>query len=586
MSDRAVREFERWEARVTDPELTAELQSMRAQLDAGDATAVEDAFFQDLEFGTGGLRGMLGAGSNRMNVHTVAQATQGLADYLNAHFENPSVAVAHDSRNKGELFCETVAGVLAANGVKAHLYPRLEPTPALSFATRDLGCSAGINVTASHNPAAYNGYKVYGPDGCQITTQAAHDIQAAIAAVDMFGGVKSMAFADAVESGLASYIEEGTLDRFVDAVAASSQHVEAPSDGDDLKLVYTPLNGTGMECVGRILERIGVRDVTVVPEQAEPNGDFPTCPYPNPEIREALELGLKLTEDLGADLLLATDPDADRVGIAVHHGGEDVLLTGNEVGVLLTDWLAERAAAKGEDVGQKVVVSTIVSTSMLDALAAERGFELRRTLTGFKYIGEQIGLLEAAGQADRHLFGFEESYGYLAGTHVRDKDAVVASMLICEMARDYKARGMDLVDAMNALYERLGYYRNLTVSLSYPGADGAAQMKAIMERLRAQTPAEVARLAVEAVVDYASGAPMPVVGAACTSACEACGQPQTLPAANVFELQLAGGNKLIVRPSGTEPKIKAYVFAKGATPQEADALTGAIEAAARELLGA
>ena len=560
MSDRAVREFERWEARVTDPELTAELQSMRAQLDAGDATAVEDAFFQDLEFGTGGLRGMLGAGSNRMNVHTVAQATQGLADYLNAHFENPSVAVAHDSRNKGELFCETVAGVLAANGVKAHLYPRLEPTPALSFATRDLGCSAGINVTASHNPAAYNGYKVYGPDGCQITTQAAHDIQAAIAAVGMFGGVKSMAFADAVESGLASYIEEGTLDRFVDAVAASSQHVEAPSDGDDLKLVYTPLNGTGLECVTRILERIGVRDVTVVPEQAEPNGDFPTCPYPNPEIREALELGLKLTEDLGADLLLATDPDADRVGIAVHHGGEDVLLTGNEVGVLLT--------------------------SMLDALAAERGFELRRTLTGFKYIGEQIGLLEAAGQADRYLFGFEESYGYLAGTHVRDKDAVVASMLICEMARDYKARGMDLVDAMNALYERLGYYRNLTVSLSYPGADGAAQMKAIMERLRAQTPAEVARLAVEAVVDYASGAPMPVVGAACTSACEACGQPQTLPAANVFELQLAGGNKLIVRPSGTEPKIKAYVFAKGATSQEADALTGAIEAAARELLGA
>ncbi len=579
MSDRAVREFERWEAQVANPELAAELQSMRAQLDAGDATAVEDAFFQDLEFGTGGLRGMLGAGSNRMNVHTVAQATQGLADYLNAHFENPSVAVAHDSRNKGELFCETVAGVLAANGVKAHLYPRLEPTPALSFATRDLGCSAGINVTASHNPAAYNGYKVYGPDGCQITTQAAHDIQAAIAAVDMFGGVKSMAFADAMESGLASYIEEDTLDRFIDAVAASSQHVEAPTDGDDLKLVYTPLNGTGMECVGRILERIGVRDVTVVPEQAEPNGDFPTCPYPNPEIREALELGLKLTEDLGADLLLATDPDADRVGIAVHHNGEDVLLTGNEVGVLLTDWLAERAAANGEDLGRKVVVSTIVSTSMLDALAAERGFELRRTLTGFKYIGEQIGMLEAAGEADRYLFGFEESYGYLAGTHVRDKDAIVASMLICEMARDYKARGMDLVDAVDALYRRLGYYRNLTVSLSYPGANGAAQMKAIMEGLRAEAPAEVAGLAVEAVVDYAPGVAMPIVSGNEADA------PQVLPAANVFELQLAGGHKLIVRPSGTEPKIKAYVFAKGATPREADALTGAIEAAAREMLG-
>lgn len=579
MSERAIREFERWEAQVTNPELVAELQSMRTQLDAGDATAVEDAFFQDLEFGTGGLRGMLGAGSNRMNVHTVAQATQGLANYLNAHFDNPSVAVAHDSRNKGEVFCETVAGVLAANGVKTYLYPRLEPTPALSFATRDLGCSAGINVTASHNPAAYNGYKVYGPDGCQITTQAAKDIQAAIAAVDVFGGVKSMAFADAVESGLASYIGEDTLDRFIDAVAASSQQVELADGTPDLKLVYTPLNGTGMECVGRILERIGLLDVTVVPEQAKPNGDFPTCPYPNPEIREALELGLKLTENLKADLLLATDPDADRVGIAVHHNGEDVLLTGNEVGVLLTDWLAERAAQQGLELGRKVVISTIVSTSMLDALAAERGFELRRTLTGFKYIGEQIGMLEAAGEANRYLFGFEESYGYLAGTHVRDKDAVVASMLICEMARDYKTRGMDLVDAMDALYQRLGYYRNLTVSLSYPGANGAAQMKAIMERLRTEAPTEVAGLAVEAVIDYAPGVAMPIVGGGETDA------PQMLPSANVFELQLAGGHKLIVRPSGTEPKIKAYVFAKGATPQEANELTDAIEQAARELLG-
>lgn len=579
MSERAIREFERWEAQVTNPELVAELQSMRTQLDAGDATAVEDAFFQDLEFGTGGLRGMLGAGSNRMNVLTVAQATQGLANYLNAHFENPSVAVAHDSRNKGELFCETVAGVLAANGVRTYLYPRLEPTPALSFATRDLGCSAGINVTASHNPAAYNGYKVYGPDGCQITTQAAQDIQEAIANVDMFANVKSMTFADALEQGLATYIEEATLERFIDAVAASSQQVELPDGTPDLKLVYTPLNGTGMECVGRILERIGLRDVTVVPEQAEPNGDFPTCPYPNPEIREALELGLKLTESLGADLLLATDPDADRVGIAVHHNGEDVLLTGNEVGVLLTDWLAERAAQQGAELERKVVISTIVSTSMLDALAAERGFELRRTLTGFKYIGEQIGMLEAAGETDRYLFGFEESYGYLAGTHVRDKDAVVASMLICEMARDYKTRGMDLVDAMDALYQRLGYYRNITVSLSYPGANGAAQMKAIMEGLRAEAPTEVAGLAVETVVDYAPGVAMPIVGG-----CEA-DAPQVLPGANVFELQLAGGHKLIVRPSGTEPKIKAYVFAKGATPEEADRLTSAIEQAARELLG-
>ena len=582
MSERAMREFERWEANVADPELAAELAAMR---ESGDGTAIEDAFFQDLEFGTGGLRGIIGAGSNRMNVYTVAQATQGLADYLNAHFDSPSVAVGHDSRNMGELFCQVVAEVLAANGVKAHLYPRLEPTPAVSFAVRDLGCSAGINVTASHNPAAYNGYKVYGADGCQITTQASKDIQEAIRRVDVFGGVKRMAFDEARASGMASYIGEGTLDRFIDAVAASSQHVEPPAGGADLKLVYTPLNGTGLECVGRILERIGIADVTVVPEQAQPDGNFPTCPYPNPEIREALQKGLELCDEVHPDLLLATDPDADRVGIAVPHAGEYVLMSGNEVGILLTDWLAARAAARGEDVARKVVISTIVSSSMLDALAAKHGFELRRTLTGFKYIGEQIGLLEAAGEADRYLFGFEESYGYLAGTHVRDKDAVVASMLICEMARDYKARGMDLVDAMEALYREHGHYRNATISLSYPGAEGAAQMKAIMANLRAEAPAAVAGLAVEKVVDYAPGVAMPIAGGLSGSG-DAADAPQILPGANVFELQLAGGNKLIVRPSGTEPKIKAYVFAKGATPEESAAIAEKLEAGARELLGA
>jgi phosphoglucomutase len=568
MSERAVSEYERWKSQVSDPELAAELAGM-------DATAVEDAFFQDLEFGTGGLRGTLGAGSNRMNVYTVAQATQGLADYLNANFEAPSVAVAHDSRHKGEEFAQVVAEVLAANGVRALLYPRLEPTPALSFATRDQGCAAGINVTASHNPAAYNGYKVYGPDGCQITTEAARAIQEAIARVDAFADVRRMPFAEAQARGLASWLGEDVLDRFVDAVALQDAGVRC----GDLKLVYTPLNGTGLECVERILERVGATDVTVVPEQAAPDGDFPTCPYPNPEIREALERGLALASQTGADLLLATDPDADRVGIAVPHGGDYVLLSGNEVGILLTDWLAGRAADAGEDLTNRVVVSTIVSSAMLDALAAERGFELRRTLTGFKYIGEQIGLLEAAGETRRYLFGFEESYGYLAGTHVRDKDAVVASMLICQMAADYKGRGLDLVQAMDALYGRLGYYRNRTVSLSYPGAEGAAQMKAIMAGLRAQAPAEVAGLAVEKVVDYAPGVAMPVRGGAGAGSA-----PQTLPPANVFELQLAGENKLIVRPSGTEPKIKAYVFARGAAPEAADELCDRLEAGARELL--
>ena len=573
MSDRAMQQYRRWCEEVTDPELAAQLKAME-----GDDTAIEDAFFQDLEFGTAGLRGVLGAGSNRMNVYTVALATQGLANYLKAHFDEPSVAVCRDSRNKGELFCRVVAEVMAANGVAAHLYPRLEPTPACSFATRDLGCSAGINVTASHNPAEYNGYKVYGPDGCQITSQAAKEILAEIGKVDVFEGVARMDFDEAMDAGLVDYIGEGTVERFVDAVYAQSQHVEAPADGDDLKVVYTPLNGAGLECVGKILERIGVTDVTVVPEQAQPDGNFPTCPYPNPEIREALQKGLDLCERVHPDLLLATDPDADRTGIAVPHKGEYVLLSGNEVGVLLSDWLAQRAAAQGADLAEKVVVTTIVSSSMMDALAAEHGFELRRTLTGFKYIGEQIARLEAAGQPGRFLFGFEESYGYLSGTYVRDKDAVVASMLICEMARDYKGRGMDLVDAMEALYTKHGYWRNRTISLSYPGAEGAAQMRSIMEGLRSSHPAQVAGLAVQGVVDYAAGAEMPRVNGDAADA-------QTLPGANVFELDLEGSNKLIIRPSGTEPKIKAYIFARADTDEGAKALITSLDSAARTILG-
>ena len=574
MNERAMREYTRWAERVTDPELAEQLAAMR-----GDEKAIEDAFFQDLEFGTAGLRGVLGAGSNRMNVYTVALATQGLANYLKANFDEPSVAICRDSRHKGELFCRVAAEVLAANGVAAHLYPRLEPTPACSFATRDLGCSAGINITASHNPAEYNGYKVYGADGCQITTQASKDILAAIGQVDIFDGVARMPFDEAMDAGLVDYIGEGTIERFVDAVAQQSQHVEAPADGADLKVVYTPLNGAGLECVSKILERIGVTDVTVVPEQAQPDGDFPTCPYPNPEIRQALQKGLELCAEVHPDLLLATDPDTDRTGIAVPHKGEYVLLSGNEVGVLLSDWLATRAAARGENVADKLVVTTIVSSSMLDALARKHGFELRRTLTGFKYIGEQIARLEEKGEQGRFLFGFEESYGYLSGTYVRDKDAVVASMLICEMARDFKGRGMDLVDAVEALYDELGYYRNRTISLAYPGAEGAEQMRAIMASLRAEHPAQLAGLAVEGVVDYAKGATMPRIGGDAAD-------EQTLPGANVFEINLEGSNKVIIRPSGTEPKIKAYVFARGTTDTEALALVDELDTAARKLLGA
>lgn len=568
MANRDVRaELERWIANVSDEELAAELAEMKKAADAGDNSAAVDAFFQDLAFGTAGLRGTLGAGTNRMNIYTVGRATQGFADYLNANFENPSVAIARDSRNKGELFVQVTASILAANGIVAHVYPKISPVPTLSFAVRDLGCSGGICMTASHNPAAYNGYKAYGPDGCQITSEAAKAISASIANTDAFSGVKTMDFDEAVASGMVKWIDDAVLERYYDAVLSKSvsslsaeQVAEAP-----LKLVYTPLNGTGLIPVTTVLERAGITDITVVPEQREPNGDFPTCPYPNPEIREAMQKGIDLCEEVHPDLLLATDPDADRVGVACKDGDDYTLLTGNEMGVLLLDYIARMRSERGEDLSDKVAVTTIVSSAMVDALAAEYGFELRRCLTGFKYIGDIITELSDAGQVDRFIFGFEESYGYLSGDHVRDKDAVNASLLICQMAQDYKLRGMNLAQAMRALYEKHGWWLNRTVSVSFPGAAGAETMRGIMAKLREQAPSELAGRAVEAVVDYEGGV-------------------NGLPSANVVEFDVEGGNKVIVRPSGTEPKIKLYVFAKDADRAAADALLDALEAAGRELL--
>ncbi|WP_419074204.1 phospho-sugar mutase [Slackia isoflavoniconvertens] len=568
MENRDVRaELERWIANVSDEELAAELAEMKKAVDAGDDSAAVDAFFQDLAFGTAGLRGTLGAGTNRMNIYTVGRATQGFADYLNANFENPSVAIARDSRNKGELFVKVTASILAANGIVAHVYPKISPVPTLSFAVRDLGCSGGICMTASHNPAAYNGYKAYGPDGCQITSEAAKAISASIANTDAFSGVKTMGFDEAVASGMVKWIDDAMLERYYDAVLSKSvsslsaeQVAEAP-----LKLVYTPLNGTGLIPVTTVLERAGITDITVVPEQREPNGDFPTCPYPNPEIREAMQKGIDLCEEVHPDLLLATDPDADRVGVACKDGDDYTLLTGNEMGVLLLDYIARMRSERGEDLSDKVAVTTIVSSAMVDALAAEYGFELRRCLTGFKYIGDIITELSDAGQVDRFIFGFEESYGYLSGDHVRDKDAVNASLLICQMAQDYKLRGMNLAQAMRALYEKHGWWLNRTASVSFPGAAGAETMRGIMAKLREQAPSELAGRAVEAVVDYEGGV-------------------NGLPSANVVEFDVEGGNKVIVRPSGTEPKIKLYVFAKDADRAAADALLDALEAAGRELL--
>lgn len=553
-----------WLENVKDEELLAELSSMK---ESGDEEAITDAFFQDLAFGTAGLRGTIGAGTNRMNIYTVGRATQGFADYLNKTFDSPTVAIARDSRNKGELFVQTTAAILAANGITSYVYPKISPVPTLSWATRYLKCSGGICMTASHNPAPYNGYKAYGPDGCQITSEAAAAISAAMEATDPFKDIKSMDFDDAVSQGLVKWIDDSCLDAYYDAVVDKSVNNLTPEQiaAAPLKLVYTPLNGTGLIPVTTVLKKVGITDVTVVPEQKDPDGNFPTCPYPNPEIRQAMQKGIDLCEEVKPDLLLATDPDADRVGVACADGDDYTLLTGNEMGVLLLDYICKMRAERGENLHDKVAVTTIVSSAMVDALAAEYGFELRRCLTGFKYIGDIITGLSDAGQVDRFIFGFEESYGYLSGDHVRDKDAVNASMLICQMAQYYKLQGLNLVQAMHALYEKYGYYHNKTIALSYPGAEGADKMAGIMSDLRKNPPASIAGSKVTGVVDYGEGV-------------------NGLPKANVLEFDLEGGDKAIVRPSGTEPKIKLYIFAKGDDATSADAQIDAIEKDGRELL--
>ena len=561
-----------WQDNVTEPDLVIELDDLCRE---GNEDKLFDAFYRDLAFGTAGLRGTLGVGTNRMNVYVVAQATQGVADYLNAHYDSPTLALARDSRNKGEDFQRVAAGVLAANGIHVYVYPRIEPVPTLSFAVRHLGTSAGIVLTASHNPAPYNGYKVYNDNGGQITDEAAAEISANIARVDPFA-VNVMDFDEGIEKGLIEWTPEEVLDSFIESIKKVS--VPGFKAGSDYSVVYTPLNGTGMELVTRILKEIGVEKVSVVPEQSQPDGNFPTCTYPNPEFREALELALKLAEEVKPNLVVATDPDADRMGTAIPHDGDYVLLSGNEMGVLLMDWLATMARDRGEDVTRKVAVSTIVSSSMPDALARDWGFEMRRVLTGFKYIGDQIDQLKDEGEEGRYLMGFEESYGYLVGTHARDKDAIVATMLCVEMASYYAERGMDLYEAMDALYQKYGYYLNGTVNASFPGAAGADKMASIMDGLRKNPPTEIAGYKVVGMTDYATGPEMPRVSGLQKEA------PQTLPPANVIEFRLEDDNKVIFRPSGTEPKVKAYLFSKGATRAESEAVRAKLEAASKEIL--
>ena len=571
MNEETKAKVQLWKEHVTDPELAAELD----ELVAGDEEQLNDAFYRDLEFGTAGLRGTLGVGTNRMNVYVVAQATKGVADYLNAHYDTPTLALARESRLKGEDFQKVAAGVLAANGIHVYVYPRIEPVPTLSFAVRHLGTSAGIVLTASHNPAPYNGYKVYNDNGGQITNEAADEISANIAKVDPFS-VEIMDFDEAVEKGLVEWTPEEVLDSFIENVKKVS--VPGFKAADGYKVVYTPLNGTGIECVTRILKEIGVTDVSIVPEQAEPDGHFPTCSYPNPEFREALDLALKLAEEVKPNLVVATDPDADRMGTAIPHNGDYVLISGNEMGVLMMDWLAQQAEKAGEDVAEKVAVTTIVSSTMPDALAEKWGFEVRRVLTGFKYIGDQIDQLKDAGEESRYLMGFEESYGYLVGTHARDKDAIVATMICVEMASDYASRGMDLYEAMEELYKKYGYFLNGTVNASFPGAAGAEKMAAIMAGLREKPLTEIAGYAVTGVTDFKPGVEMPRVGGLQKE------DAQMLPGTNVIEYRLEGGNKVIFRPSGTEPKVKAYLFSKGATREESEAVLASLRAASETIL--
>ena len=540
-----------------DPDLTAELQSIR-----NDEKAVSDRFYRHLAFGTGGLRGVLGAGTNRMNLYTVRRATQGLADYLNATDLPKSVAIAHDSRVKGDLFAREAARVLAANGITAHLYPRLEPTPALSWAVRYLRCGAGICVTASHNPAQYNGYKVYGADGCQITPEAAEKVLAAMEKTDCFDGVKLADYDAAAAEGKIKIIPDECLDAFVDAVLA----LRPGNDVSKLKLVYTPLNGSGLECVKKLLAKMGVTELTVVPSQEAPDGHFPTCPYPNPEIREAMEEGLRLCDEVKPDLLIGTDPDCDRMGAAVPDGqGGYRLITGNEMGVLLLDYLCRTRIARNTMPRNPVAVTTIVSTDMATPVAQSYGVELRRTLTGFKYIGEQIGLLEEEGHAERYLFGFEESYGYLSGAHVRDKDAVNAVMLACECAAWYAGQGMTLLDAMNALYEKFGFYRNGLLSKAFEGQDGMAAMDALMKSLRTAPPAEIGGWKVNGMTDYL-------------------GSDTGLIPSDVLEFRLEDAGKVIVRPSGTEPKLKIYLSVRGSGEEDAAARLERLSRGAEALL--
>ena len=565
--------YESWCQNATeDKDLIAELESIR-----GNDNEIYERFYTALKFGTAGLRGIIGAGTNRMNIYVVRQATQGLANYVINKYGKGAVAISHDSRIKADLFMIEAAKVLAANGIKTYITTELQPTPVLSYLVRYFKCQAGIMVTASHNPAKYNGYKAYGEDGCQMTDNAAQAVYDEITKLDIFNDVKTMDFDEALEKGLIEYVDDSVYDSYLDCVLEQQVNPGICRDAD-ISVVYTPLNGAGNKLVRRVLEKIGVKEVHIVKEQEMPDGNFTTCPYPNPEIKEALQKGLELCDEKQPDLLLATDPDSDRVGIAVKdYDGRYRLITGNEDGVMLTNYILSCKKANGTLPEKPVVVKTIVSTKLINKLCEKYECELKNVLTGFKYIGEVILNLEKKGEENRYLFGFEESYGYLSGTYVRDKDAVVASMLICEMAAYYKKQNKSLAQVIDGLYEEFGYYLNRTFAFQFEGAAGMKKMAELMSNIREDLPAAVGKYKVVKVSDYQLKKETDLV----TGVVE----DLTLPTSNVIALNLEGDNAVIIRPSGTEPKIKLYVTAVGKDKNDADAVCDEIVEASKQILG-
>ncbi len=528
--------YELWLRRVKDEELLDQLKKM-------DDKEIEDSFYKDLSFGTGGLRGTIGAGSNRMNVYTVRKASQGLANYLNKNYQNPSVVIGYDSRIKSDVFSKCAAKVFSDNGIKVYLWDRLLPVPTVSFGVRYLKASAGVMITASHNPSKYNGYKVYGNDGCQITTKAAEEILTEIEKVDIFDGVIVK------DTNNITKVPEECFDEFLSNVKSQSVLFNEEIN-KDVKIVYSPLNGTGREPVLRVLKESGFTSVSVVKEQEYPDGNFPTCPYPNPEIKEAMALGMEYAKKEKADLLIATDPDCDRVGIAVRNkDGEYVLLSGNETGILLLDYICAQRIKHHKMPSEPVVVKTIVSTDLADSICRHYDVSVRNVLTGFKFIGEQIGLLEKDNRADSYIFGFEESYGYLSGTYVRDKDGVDGAFMICEMFAYYKTQGVSLLDKLDELYRTYGYQINSLQSYEFDGSSGFKKMQDIMANFRNNPLADINGIKVDRCLDYSQGL-------------------DGLPKSDVLKFYLKDKSSVVIRPSGTEPKLKTYVSTLKKTKDE------------------